>query len=200
MIFLPTGFSFRAFSRPCPEVCSCSSYVFTALVWLFIFYELYLQIKWTKSNSTVYLFPFVLKVKIYVVSNVVSYISYFWLTAAMQRKPKSYSSSLMDQIPIKFLIRQAQGLQQELGGICFLCFLLVMFIGKKYLLFLKFNFYFIFLAPKHFVLGYSQLTMWYSHLNSEGTQPYIHMCPFSPECPSYPGWHITLSRVPYVIQ
>uniref|UniRef100_A0A9L0REB8 Integrator complex subunit 2 n=1 Tax=Equus caballus TaxID=9796 RepID=A0A9L0REB8_HORSE len=36
--------------------------------------------------------------------------------AAMQRKPKSYSSSLMDQIPIKFLIRQAQGLQQELGA------------------------------------------------------------------------------------
>eukprot|EP00069_Balaena_mysticetus_P000463 bmy_03520T0 len=35
----------------------------------------------------------------------------------MQRKPKSYSSSLMDQIPIKFLIRQAQGLQQELGGL-----------------------------------------------------------------------------------
>ncbi|XP_017726304.1 PREDICTED: integrator complex subunit 2, partial [Rhinopithecus bieti] len=39
------------------------------------------------------------------------------LIAAMQRKPKSYSSSLMDQIPIKFLIRQAQGLQQELGGL-----------------------------------------------------------------------------------
>ncbi|XP_013972203.2 integrator complex subunit 2 isoform X4 [Canis lupus baileyi] len=37
--------------------------------------------------------------------------------ATMQRKPKSYSSSLMDQIPIKFLIRQAQGLQQELGGL-----------------------------------------------------------------------------------
>lgn len=36
--------------------------------------------------------------------------------AAMQRKPKSYSSALMDQIPIKYLIRQAQGLQQELGG------------------------------------------------------------------------------------
>ncbi|XP_066492113.1 integrator complex subunit 2 [Tiliqua scincoides] len=37
--------------------------------------------------------------------------------AAMQRKPKSYSSALMDQIPIKYLIRQAQGLQQELGGL-----------------------------------------------------------------------------------
>lgn len=35
----------------------------------------------------------------------------------MQRKPKSYSSALMDQIPIKYLIRQAQGLQQELGGL-----------------------------------------------------------------------------------
>ena len=38
------------------------------------------------------------------------------LIAAMQKKPKSYSSALMDQIPIKYLIRQAQGLQQELGG------------------------------------------------------------------------------------
>ncbi|XP_029467424.1 integrator complex subunit 2 isoform X1 [Rhinatrema bivittatum] len=37
--------------------------------------------------------------------------------AAMQRKPKSYTSALMDQIPIKYLIRQAQGLQQELGGL-----------------------------------------------------------------------------------
>uniref|UniRef100_A0A8C3T8P9 Integrator complex subunit 2 n=1 Tax=Chelydra serpentina TaxID=8475 RepID=A0A8C3T8P9_CHESE len=37
--------------------------------------------------------------------------------AAMQKKPKSYSSALMDQIPIKYLIRQAQGLQQELGGL-----------------------------------------------------------------------------------
>ncbi|RXM96651.1 Integrator complex subunit 2 [Acipenser ruthenus] len=37
--------------------------------------------------------------------------------ALMQRKPKSYSAALMDQIPIKYLIRQAQGLQQELGGL-----------------------------------------------------------------------------------
>uniref|UniRef100_A0A8D0LBH3 Integrator complex subunit 2 n=1 Tax=Sphenodon punctatus TaxID=8508 RepID=A0A8D0LBH3_SPHPU len=37
--------------------------------------------------------------------------------AAMQKKQKSYSSALMDQIPIKYLIRQAQGLQQELGGL-----------------------------------------------------------------------------------
>lgn len=35
--------------------------------------------------------------------------------ALMQKKPKSYSAALMDQIPIKHLIRQAQGLQQELG-------------------------------------------------------------------------------------
>ncbi|RXN06890.1 integrator complex subunit 2 [Labeo rohita] len=33
------------------------------------------------------------------------------------KKPKSYSPALMDQIPIKHLIRQAQGLQQELGGL-----------------------------------------------------------------------------------
>ena len=35
-------------------------------------------------------------------------------------------------------------------------------------------------------------------MNSEGTQPYIHMYPFFPK-PSYPGWHITLSRVPCAI-
>lgn len=34
----------------------------------------------------------------------------------MQKKPKSYSAALMDQIPIKYLVTQAQGLQQELGG------------------------------------------------------------------------------------
>lgn len=78
------------------------------------------------------LFSFALKVKNYVVSDTLSYTFHLWLTAAMQRKPKSYSSSLMDQIPIKFLIRQAQGLQQELGGICFTCFLLLTFIGKTY--------------------------------------------------------------------
>ncbi|XP_075875995.1 integrator complex subunit 2 [Nelusetta ayraudi] len=37
--------------------------------------------------------------------------------ALMQRKPKSYSATLMDQIPIKHLVTQAQGLQQELGGL-----------------------------------------------------------------------------------
>ncbi|XP_062870310.1 integrator complex subunit 2 isoform X2 [Trichomycterus rosablanca] len=35
----------------------------------------------------------------------------------MQKKPKSYSAALMDQIPIKYLICQAQGLQKELGGL-----------------------------------------------------------------------------------
>uniref|UniRef100_A0A8C3AF91 Integrator complex subunit 2 n=1 Tax=Cyclopterus lumpus TaxID=8103 RepID=A0A8C3AF91_CYCLU len=45
-----------------------------------------------------------------------SYI-YFFFKALMQRKPKSYSAALMDQIPIKYLVTQAQGLQQELGGL-----------------------------------------------------------------------------------
>uniref|UniRef100_A0A665W060 Integrator complex subunit 2 n=1 Tax=Echeneis naucrates TaxID=173247 RepID=A0A665W060_ECHNA len=33
--------------------------------------------------------------------------------ALMQRKPKSYSAALMDQIPIKYLVTQAQGLNNE---------------------------------------------------------------------------------------
>lgn len=37
--------------------------------------------------------------------------------AVMQKKPKSYSAALMDQIPIKYLVTQAHGLQQELGGL-----------------------------------------------------------------------------------
>ncbi|KAM6970380.1 integrator complex subunit 2 [Aplochiton taeniatus] len=37
--------------------------------------------------------------------------------ALMQKKPKSYSAAIMDQIPIKYLITQAQGLQQELVGL-----------------------------------------------------------------------------------
>ncbi|XP_076024838.1 integrator complex subunit 2 [Genypterus blacodes] len=37
--------------------------------------------------------------------------------ALMQKKPKSYSAALMDHIPIKYLVTQAQGLQQELGGL-----------------------------------------------------------------------------------
>uniref|UniRef100_A0A7N8YD75 Integrator complex subunit 2 n=1 Tax=Mastacembelus armatus TaxID=205130 RepID=A0A7N8YD75_9TELE len=38
-------------------------------------------------------------------------------TKQLGMKPKSYSAALMDQIPIKYLITQAQGLQQELGGL-----------------------------------------------------------------------------------
>ena len=37
-------------------------------------------------------------------------------------------------------------------------------------------------------------------VNSEGTQPYIYMYPFSPKLPSHPGSHITLHRVPCAIQ
>ena len=32
-------------------------------------------------------------------------------------------------------------------------------------------------------------------MGHKGTQPYIHMYPFSPKLPSHPGCHITLSRV-----
>ncbi|KAG7259093.1 hypothetical protein CRUP_000408, partial [Coryphaenoides rupestris] len=35
----------------------------------------------------------------------------------MQKKPRCYSAALMDHIPIKFLVTQAQKLQQELGGL-----------------------------------------------------------------------------------
>lgn len=42
--------------------------------------------------------------------------SCFSFSVLMQKKPKSYSATLMDQIPIKYLICQAQGLHQELGG------------------------------------------------------------------------------------
>lgn len=43
-------------------------------------------------------------------------VLFFSIKALMQKKPKSYSAALMDQIPIKYLVTQAQGLQQELGG------------------------------------------------------------------------------------
>ena len=35
--------------------------------------------------------------------------------------------------------------------------------------------------------------------NSEGTQPYIYMYPFSPKLPSHPSCHIALSSVPCAI-
>ena len=45
------------------------------------------------------------------------------------------------------------------------------------------------------------LTMlWWLQVNSEGTQPYIYMYPFSHKPPSHLGWRITLSRVPCAIQ
>ena len=31
--------------------------------------------------------------------------------------------------------------------------------------------------------------------NSRGTQPYIHMYPFSPKLLSHPGWHITVTKI-----
>ena len=37
-------------------------------------------------------------------------------------------------------------------------------------------------------------------MESEGTQPYVYVYPFSSKLASYPGCHITLSRVPYAIQ
>ena len=36
-------------------------------------------------------------------------------------------------------------------------------------------------------------------MDSKGTQSYIFMYPFSPKLHSYPGYHITLSRVPCAI-
>ena len=61
-------------------------------------------------------------------------------------------------------------------------------------------FFFFFKHEKNFVLGYNQLTMWWFQTNSEGTQPYIYMYPFSLKPLFHPGWHIPLSRVPCAIQ
>ena len=48
----------------------------------------------------------------------------------------------------------------------------------------------------YFVLEYSQLAMlWWFQVNSEGTQPYVFMYPFSPKLPSHPVCHITLSQL-----
>ena len=47
------------------------------------------------------------------------------------------------------------------------------------------------------VLGYSRLTtLWLFQVNSKGSQPYVHINPFSLKPPSHPGWHVTLRRVP----
>ena len=40
---------------------------------------------------------------------------------------------------------------------------------------------------------------WVVQVNSEGTQPHIHMYPSSPKLPSHPCCHTTLSRVPCAI-
>ena len=48
----------------------------------------------------------------------------------------------------------------------------------------------------YFVLGYS----WFTNnavtvsVNRKGTQPYIHVYPFSPKLPSHPGYHTTLTE------
>ena len=52
----------------------------------------------------------------------------------------------------------------------------------------------IFLKKLYFVLGYSQLTMLFQ-VNSEGTQPYIYMYPFSPNPHSHLGCHITEKKI-----
>ena len=52
-----------------------------------------------------------------------------------------------------------------------------------------------------FILEYNRLTMlWQFQVDSKGTQPYTHVCPFSPKLPSHPGCYITLNRVPCAIQ
>ena len=47
----------------------------------------------------------------------------------------------------------------------------------------------------YFILEYSRLTIlwWFQVNSSKGTQPYIHMYPFSPTLPSQQGCHKTLS-------
>ena len=52
----------------------------------------------------------------------------------------------------------------------------------------------------YFVLGVELMSNVIVSVNSEGTQPYIYMYPFSPKLPSYPACDITLSRVLCVIQ
>ena len=54
-----------------------------------------------------------------------------------------------------------------------------------------------YLLNLYFTLQLSWLTMlWWFQVDSEGTQPYIYMYLFSPQLPSHPGCHLTLSRVP----
>ena len=63
--------------------------------------------------------------------------------------------------------------------------------GKAFSLIFFFTFY--------LILEYSHLTaLWEFQVDSKGTQPYIHMYPFSPKFASHPCCHITLSRVPCI--
>ena len=55
----------------------------------------------------------------------------------------------------------------------------------------------LFFLTFYFGLGYSRLTMlWQPQVNSEGTQPYIHVHLSSPKTPSHPGCHMTRSSSP----
>ena len=54
----------------------------------------------------------------------------------------------------------------------------------------------IFFLAFYFVLVFSQLTMLFQ-VNSEGTPPYVSMCPLSPQTPLPSHCHTTLSRVPH---
>ena len=59
----------------------------------------------------------------------------------------------------------------------------------------------IYLLDLYFTLQHSWLTMlWWSQVDSKGTQPYIYMYAFSPQLPSHPGCHLTLSTVPGAVQ
>ena len=67
--------------------------------------------------------------------------------------------------------------------------------------FLFFTFHFVWGIAKCISIGgNSHLTMlWQSQVNSERTQPYIRLNPFSPKLLSPAGCHITLSRVPNML-
>ena len=74
--------------------------------------------------------------------------------------------------------------------LCFKC------ITFSYFLELS-DFSLLFYLTFYFILEYSQLTtLWQVQIDSKGTQPHIHMYPFSPKPLSYPDCHITLSRDP----
>ena len=61
----------------------------------------------------------------------------------------------------------------------------------------KWKGFFLFKKSFYFMLEYSRLTiLWYFQVDSERTQPYISLYPFSPRLPSHWGWHIILSRIP----